>query len=78
MNRTQWILLAAVFGLYLLFGAVVIMHLEAPAEEANLDELHDLRNVIYGFYFVLFCLAVYRITFSSYYFNQVQCLLPDM
>ncbi len=72
MNRTQWILLAAAFGLYLLFGAVVIMHLEAPSEEANLDELRDLQNVIYGFYFLflLFGLVVYRITFSSYYFNQ--------
>jgi hypothetical protein len=54
MNWRQWFALLFFFVLYLLLGGVVFMFLESPEEEIRSKELGNLRNVIYGLYFLFF------------------------
>ncbi len=55
MNWRQWFALLFFFILYLLLGGVVFMFFESPEEEIRSRELSNLRNVIYGLYFLFFC-----------------------
>ena len=57
MSWKEWLALLAVFLMYLVFGGLVFMALESPAEDLRTEELGDLRLVIYGSYFTLFCFS---------------------
>lgn len=53
MSWKQWLALLLLFLAYLVIGGIIFMFIESPEEEFRLNELHSLREVIYGMYICL-------------------------
>jgi hypothetical protein len=58
MSLRQWFALLFFFILYLLLGGLVLMLFESPVENIRLEELNNLKKVIYGLFISPFSVKV--------------------